>query len=142
MTSYTHRASVDLPADHLFGFLSRPEALPRYFPDLTEVEPTGGDHVHVEAEVGGRHVEAEGWLHVDRDRRTLSWGSPGEDDYHGELTVSDEGTGRSEVAVTLHTERAGGPDVQRGLEEAVAVLTQRATAETQTEAAEKGDDWY
>lgn len=142
MTSYAHQAEVDLAADRLFDFLADPRTLPRYLPELTEVEPVGGDRVHVEAEVGGRHVEAEGWLRVDRDRRTLSWGTPGEDDYHGELTVSDQGDGRSNVAITLHTERAGGPEVQRGLEEAVAVLAHRATAETDTEAAEKGNDWY
>ncbi|MEJ2854521.1 MULTISPECIES: hypothetical protein [unclassified Saccharothrix] len=39
MTSYAHRVTVDLPADDLFGFLSQPETLPRYFPALTEVEP-------------------------------------------------------------------------------------------------------
>ena len=142
MTSYEHRASVDVPADDLFAFVAEPGNLPKYFPDLTEVESTGGDGVHVEAEVGGRHVEAEGWIRVDRATRTLSWGTPGEDDYHGELTVADEGAGRSGITITLHTEHVGGPDVQRALEEAMAVLTHRATAETESDAAQKGDGWY
>ncbi|MBW4718184.1 SRPBCC family protein [Saccharothrix obliqua] len=142
MSSYQHRATVDLPPDRLFDYLAEPENLPRYFPDLTEVEPVGGDRVHVEADLGGRHVAADGWVRVDRDRRTLSWGTPGQDDYHGELSVTDRDAGRSEIAVTLHTEHTGGPDVQQALEEAVAVLTHRATAEHDTAATEKGDDWY
>ncbi|MEU4806946.1 SRPBCC family protein [Actinosynnema sp. NPDC023587] len=142
MASYTHQVEVDLPSGRLFDFLADPRTLPQYMPKLTEVEPVGGDRVHVEADVGGKHITTEGWLRVDRDRHTLSWGTPGEDDYHGELTVSDHGAGRSEIAITLHTERAGGPDVQRGLEEAVAVLTHRATAETDTQAAERGNDWF
>ncbi|MBB5958038.1 uncharacterized protein YndB with AHSA1/START domain [Saccharothrix tamanrassetensis] len=142
MGSYEHRASVDLAADRLFDLLSDRENLPRYFPVMSELDPAGGDRVHVEAELGGRHVEAEAWLRVDRERRMLSWGTPGEDDYHGELAVNDQGAGRSEIVVTLHTERAGGPDIQRSLEETVAVLTHRATAEADTAAAEKGDDWF
>jgi len=142
LSTYEHRATIDVPPDRLFDFLAEPNNLPRYFPKLTEVDPTGGDRVHVEADLGDRHVEAEGWLRVDRDRRTLSWGTPGESDYHGDLKVTDLDAGRSEIAVTLHTERAGGPDVQRGLEEAVAVLAHSATAETETESAEKGDNWF
>ncbi|RKT55288.1 SRPBCC family protein [Saccharothrix australiensis] len=142
MSSYEHRAAVDLAPDRLFDFLAEPKNLPRYFPELTEVDPVGGDRVHVEADLGDRHVAADGWLRVDRDRRTLSWGTPGETDYHGELSVTGQDAGRSEIVVTLHTERAGGPEIQRSLEEAVAVLAHRATAETDAAAAEKGDEWY
>ncbi|HEY8371400.1 MAG TPA: SRPBCC family protein [Pseudonocardiaceae bacterium] len=126
MGDFRHVAPVDMPADELFDFLAKPDNLPRYFPAMTEAEPVGGDRVHVEADLGNRHVEAEAWLQVDRRNRHLSWGAPGEDDYHGELTIVEQGPNRCEVSVTLHTERAGGDEVQRGLEQTLASLAQRA----------------
>jgi uncharacterized membrane protein len=141
MPDYDYTAPVELPADRLFGYLSDPENLPGFLPEMTEAHREGGDRVHVEADVHGRHVEGEAWLRPDAGARTLSWGAPGEDDYHGELTVRDLGDGTSEVTVHLHTERAGGPDVQQGLEQAVAALAHRASAEGDLSDAEHQRGW-
>ncbi|MBB4684471.1 SRPBCC family protein [Amycolatopsis jiangsuensis] len=141
MPSYDYTAQVDVPADQLFGYLAKPGNLPAFLPALTEARPVEGDRVHVEADVDGRHVAGEAWLHVDRGARTLSWGAPGEDDYHGDLSVRDHGENDSEVTIRLHTERAGGEEVQRGLEEAVAALAHRAAAETDLSAAEHQEGW-
>ncbi|HEY7596768.1 MAG TPA: SRPBCC family protein [Actinophytocola sp.] len=130
MTTYTHTAEADVPADVLFRFLAEPRNLPRYFPQMTAAEPEGGDVVHVAAEVHGEHVEGEAWLHTRGMERRLEWGAEGPDDYHGELQVDDLEPGRSRITVSLHSVReAGGDEVQRGLEEAVAALTQAAAAD-------------
>jgi len=130
MTQYRHTATADVPADELFAFLSHPENLPRYFPEMKVAEPTGGDSVHVEAEVHGERVASEAWLRTDRADRSLSWGAEGPDDYRGELRIRDDGRGASEITVTLHSVReADGEEVQRGLERTIAAMTQAVTAD-------------
>jgi uncharacterized membrane protein len=130
MTTYTHTADADVPAEVLFQFLADPQNLPRYFPRMTAAEPEGGDTVHVEAEVHGNHVEGEAWLRSDESARRLAWGAEGPDDYHGELQVEELDQRRSRVTVTLHSVReAGSGEVQEGLEQAVAALAQAAAAD-------------
>lgn len=142
MTEYRYTATADLPADELFSFLSHPENLPRYFPAMKVAEPTGGESVHVEAEVHGHRVASEAWLHTDAATRTLTWGAEGPDDYHGELRVADAGPASAEITVTLHSVReADGGEVQKGLERTVAAMTQAASADADVEAAESQGGW-
>jgi uncharacterized protein YndB with AHSA1/START domain len=130
MTTYTHTAEADVPADALFSFLADPTNLPRYFPQMTSAEPEGGETVHVEAEVHGHHVEGQAWVRPDAAARTLSWGAEGPDDYHGELEIEEVAPGRSRITVTLHSVReAEGDEVQEGLTQTVAALAQAATAD-------------
>jgi uncharacterized protein YndB with AHSA1/START domain len=129
MTTYTHTAEADVPANALFGFLSDPRNLPKYFPQMTTAEPEGGETVHVEAEVHGHRVSGEAWVRPDESARTLEWGAEGPDDYHGELRVDEVAPGRSRITVSLHSVRdADGDEVQQGLEHTVAALAQAATA--------------
>jgi len=137
MTTYSHTADADVPADVLFSFLADPRNLPRYFPQMTAAEPEGGETVHVEAEVHGHHVEGEAWVRPDESARRLAWGAEGPDDYHGELQVDELEPGRSRITVALHSVReADGGEVQQGLEQAVAALAQAATADG--DAAQRG----
>lgn len=53
----------------------------------------------------------------------MRWGSPGPNDYQGELTVT--GNGGSTLTVTLNTERADGPGIRAGLETTLARQTPR-----------------
>lgn len=130
MTTYTHTAEADVPADVLFRFLADPRNLPRYFPQMTEAEPEGGDTVHVEAEVHGEHVESEAWVRSDESARRLEWGAEGPDDYHGELEVEEVKPGRSRITVALHSVRDVDSNVmQEELEQTVAALAQAATAD-------------
>src|SRR5262245_58192830 len=105
MTTYTHTADADIPADVLFRFLADPQNLPRYFPQMTAAEPEGGETVHVEAEVHGKHVEGEAWVRPDEAARRLSWGAEGPDDYHGALRVDEVEPGRCRITVELHSVR-------------------------------------
>ena len=99
----------------------RCENLPNYFERMTSVTDNGDGTIAVTADLGDRVVEGEAWLEVDRDAKTLSWGSEGPNDYSGQLQVTGN---RVELAVevTLQTERAGGEEIQEGLEQTVANL--------------------
>lgn len=137
MTTYTHTAEADVPADVLFRFLADPTNLPRYFPQMTTAEPEGGETVHVEADVHGDHVEGQAWVRPDPATRTLAWGAEGPDDYHGELRIEEVEPGRSRISVALHSVRdADGDELQRDLEQTVAALAQAATADG--DAAQRG----
>lgn len=130
MAIYTHSAEADVPADVLFRFLADPRNLPRYFPQMTAAEPSGGETVHVEAEVHGDHVEGQAWVRPDESARRLEWGAEGPDDYRGELQVDELEPGRSRITVTLHSVRkADGGEVQEELEQTVAALAQAAAAD-------------
>jgi uncharacterized membrane protein len=96
--------AVSAPADDLFAYLSDAGHLPEYFPDITEAEPEGNDHVHVEAKVpGGSTRGGEAWFRVDGDARRLEWGSDSDRGYHGWLEVSEH-SGGSEVSLGLTME--------------------------------------
>ncbi|KZB82966.1 SRPBCC family protein [Amycolatopsis regifaucium] len=142
MTDYSHTATIDMPAAELFAFLREPRNLPRYFPQMTQAEPEGGDAVHVEADVHGQHVEGEAWLKVDEKSRSLRWGAQGPHDYQGELAIEDAGPASSRLTVTLHSVRdAEDEEVQRGLEETVAALAHTAAADADVQAAEEEGGW-
>ncbi|MFI9007392.1 SRPBCC family protein [Actinosynnema sp. NPDC053489] len=114
MTSYEHRAPVEMSARELFEFLARPGSLPQHLPGLADSTPR-----------------------VDREGRRVSWE---ENRYRGVLTVVDDGAGRSEVVLAVETDEPG--DVQRELEEAVAAVAHRATSEADVDAARNQDTWY
>ncbi len=113
-----YEANIELGADpdEVFHYLSDVANLPRYFERMTSAEAGDGDEVHVQADLGDRTVEGDAWFKVNNAERSLSWGSEGPNDYHGELRVSDSGMG-SEVSVVLSTARAAGPEIQHGLEQ-------------------------
>ena len=96
---------VEAPAGALFEFVAEVGNLPRYFEQMTAAEPAGDEAVRVTAQVDGREREGEAWFRVDRVARRVEWGSEGPNDYHGWLDVTDEGGGRSTVAVHVSTER-------------------------------------
>jgi hypothetical protein len=130
MTTYTHTADADVPADVLFRFLADPRNLPRYFPQMTAAEPEGGETVHVEADVHGEHIESEAWVRPDESARRLEWGAEGPDDYHGELQVDELEPGRSRITLALHSVRdADDAEVRHEVERTVAALAQAAAAD-------------
>ncbi len=105
MADYEKSGSVNAPAQKLFDFLAEVRNLPRYFEHLTKAEPGDGAEVHVEAVVpGGGHQEGEAWFKVDHDARHITWGSEGDNDYTGWLTVTGDDT-TSNVTIGLHMNR-------------------------------------
>ena len=124
MAEYERSATVQADADTLFRYLSDVENLPRYFARMTDAEPTGGEEVHVTAEIdvegrGTQRVEGEAWFQVDDEARTIQWGSEGPNEYRGELRVTGEGSS-SQVAVRLETKHDAAGEIERDLEQTVA----------------------
>ncbi|WP_410651455.1 SRPBCC family protein [Amycolatopsis sp. cmx-4-54] len=142
MSDYRHAAEIDMPASDLFAYLREPRNLPRYFPQMSQVEPQSGDTVHVEADVHGEHVEGDAWFKVDEENRSLSWGAQGSHDYRGTLSIEDLGPNECRLTVTLSSVReAADEEVRRGLEETVAALAHTAAADSDVEAAEEQGGW-
>jgi uncharacterized membrane protein len=121
MADFLASTDVAAPADELFDYLSQVDNLPNYFERMTSVTDNEDGTISVSADLGDRVVEAEAWFEVDPDAKTLSWGSEGPNDYAGQLQVTGTGS-NSVVEVTLRTERAGGEEIQEGLEQTVAVI--------------------
>jgi len=117
MGDYEQSTTVLAKPDKVFAYLSDLKNLPSYFDRMTSASPGDGDEVHTTALVDGQEVEGTAWFTVEEDERTLSWGSEGPNDYHGELEVtsSDEQRGASVVTVRLHTTRVDDGSIDEGL---------------------------
>jgi uncharacterized protein YndB with AHSA1/START domain len=128
MGTYEATTAVTAAPDELFAYLSDVNNLPEYFAAMKAAEPAGdaeghgggsvppgANAVHTVAEVHGQRREGEAWFTHDADARTISWGSEGPNDYHGELSVTGEGE-TSSVTVRLHTEHVEGGDVDRDVQ--------------------------
>ncbi len=130
MADYERTTTVDAPADDLFEYLSKVENLPSYMDRMTSAHNLPGDEVEVEARVepgdvggspdsgNGQTVGGEAWFRIDADTMTLSWGSEGPHDYHGELEVAPDGAA-SRVTVRLHTTHDA-PGIEDGIEQTLA----------------------
>jgi uncharacterized protein YndB with AHSA1/START domain len=101
MSVKEHSGKIDAPADEVFQYLSDVRNLPHYFPEMTHAEPEGRDRRHdatavdVEGDVGGTRHESHGWFKVDPDHRRIEWGSQDTEDYHGWMTVEEQGKASS-----------------------------------------------
>jgi DNA-binding HxlR family transcriptional regulator len=84
-----------LPPDVLFDYLSDVGNLPHYFAAMKSAEPGEGNEVHTVAEVDGHRVEGDAWFTAEDGSRSMRWGSEGENDYAGELSVAGHGTARA-----------------------------------------------
>jgi len=133
MGTYESTTTVEAPPDELFAYLSDVHNLPDYFAAMKSAEPAGAaegdapagaEAVHSVAEVDGQRREGEAWFRRDETARSISWGSEGPNDYHGELRVDGDGDS-SQVSVTLHTEHAEGDRIQEGLETTLAQIKER-----------------
>jgi uncharacterized protein YndB with AHSA1/START domain len=130
MGTYESTTTVTASPDALFSYLSDIHNLPEYFAAMRSAEPAGSaegdvppgsEAVHTVAEVDGQRREGEAWFRRDAGARSLSWGSEGPSDYHGELRVDEAGDG-SRVTVRLHTEHVEDARVQDGLETTLAKI--------------------
>ena len=100
MPEYTDTIDVSAPADAVFKFVSDVENLPKYLPTVHHAHPQAGERVEVEGEANGHAYNSDGWFKVDEASRTMSWGSDGENDYSGKMTVTGDATS-AKVACSL-----------------------------------------
>ncbi|MFO7276396.1 MAG: SRPBCC family protein [Pseudomonadota bacterium] len=131
MSEYEHAVTVRAPADKVFEFVSNVENLPHYLPTVDSAEPQPGERVRVRGRVQGRSYDSDGYYRVNAAKRRMEWGSDGENQYRGWLTVEGDGA-TSNVRVHLSFEprpdqiqqferQTGDADrtIQQGLEEAL-----------------------
>lgn len=121
MGDHERSTTVAAPPERLFDYLSDVGNLPHYMAAMESAEPAGGDTVHTVAEVDGTRQEGDAWLTAEDGSRTMRWGSPGPNDYAGELSVA-AAEGGSRVTVKLHTQHGDAETVERGLEETLATI--------------------
>jgi uncharacterized protein YndB with AHSA1/START domain len=130
MGTYESTTTVTAAPDELFSYLSDVHNLPEYFAAVKSAEPAGkatgdvppgAEAVHSVAVVNGQRAEGEAWFQRDAGARSISWGSEGPNDYHGELKVDGDGES-SKVTVRLHTEHAEGDQIREGLETTLAQI--------------------
>lgn len=109
MADYEREHDVETGAQRVYELLSDVTNLPRFFPGITSATPrAGGNAVDTTAVIeppgqDRREVRGEAWFTTDEQARRLEWGSEGENNYHGSLTVAENGSGAT-VKLALHTE--------------------------------------
>ena len=113
------------PAD-VFSWVSQAGNLPHYLPPIKEASTEGsaeagapGEKVRMTGEIPDRgEFEGEGYLSVEEGQRRMEWGAEIGREYSGWLTVSDAGSGHSEVTVHLSFgEASQEPQIQEGSSE-------------------------
>ncbi|KAA9165008.1 hypothetical protein FPZ12_007110 [Amycolatopsis acidicola] len=105
MSTFRYTAPADLPADEAFAFISDAPNLLTLLPEADRA-----------------------WITTDEANRRLHWGTESEGEDHGELRVRDRGPDMCEVEVSVASRRDG-EQVRQELEEAVAALTHKASAD-------------
>ncbi len=124
MTEHESSTGVDRSADTVFAYLSDVSNLPEYLPRMTSARRAGEHEVSVTADLdlgeqGHQEVSGEARFDVDDHARTLTWGSEGDSDYGGRITVRPEGEDASTVTVMLRWHHGDPQDVDADLERTV-----------------------
>ncbi len=90
MADYGDRIDVTGSADAVFAFISNISNLPQYLPTVHGAHAHGADRVEVDGMANGHQYASAGWFKVDQDARSMSWGSDGQNDYAGRMTVTGD----------------------------------------------------
>jgi len=129
MTDYTATTTVPYDITDTFGFIKDPENLPDYFPRVSEAHLVEPELVRttavVDADQDGddERVVSDAWFHVDEAAHAITWGSPGESDYHGSLAL-EEVDGKTKLSLSVTTVHDI-PEVQQGLDSALEAIAGR-----------------
>ncbi len=91
MPEYTDRVTVAASPDAVFRFVSDIKNLPKYLPTVSGAHPQADERVAVEGKANGHTYNSDGYFKVDQAARTMTWGSDGENDYSGKMSVSGQG---------------------------------------------------
>lgn len=133
MSEYEHATTVQASPETVFAFVSDVHNLPRYLPTVHNAMPAAGGKVRVQGEAQGHPYDDDGYLRVDQASRRMEWGSDGEDDYSGWLTVTGDDAMRATVTVHLAFGEQTGDEqqipnqderIERGLREALDAIRQ------------------
>lgn len=129
MTTYESTTTIQVTATKLFAYLSDVENLPDYFPRMTSAHRTEGDKITttatIEHEGKTREVEGEAWVKVEKADQTLTWGSPGPNNYTGQLDLDPIDDTSCSATVRITTDREG-DRIQDGVDETVQGIKRAA----------------
>jgi carbon monoxide dehydrogenase subunit G len=135
MPSYSRTTKIAVDQDTAYAYLSDPENLPEYFPQITKVTPkSGGNEVETTAviEPPGQEKRTEhgtAWFESDDDSRKVTWGSEGSNDYHGELDFDEDGDSGCTVTLTLSTE-SDHPGIEESIDETLRTISSTLTSQS------------
>lgn len=89
--------------DDMFAWISDVNNLPHYLPPIKSADlEHGGDRLWLRGEIPGQgEFENKGCFRVHEQERRMEWGAEVYRDYSGELSVSENGGGKSAVTVRL-----------------------------------------
>ena len=87
MSHYSSELKVAADPDQVFDYVKKPENMPKYLPTVHGAHDEGAGRVAVDGEAAGHAYHSDGWFKIDDAARTMSWGSDGENEYSGSLTV-------------------------------------------------------
>lgn len=114
MPAYSDQTDVQAPADAVFRYVADVKNLSKYLPTVHRAEPEAGERVRVEGTANHHEYTSDGWFKTDEATKTVTWGSDGENDYSGKMSVSGDGS-RAQVKVTINYSPK--PDVAKSMEE-------------------------
>lgn len=100
MSDFDESIRIETGADEVFAFVSNVQNLPLYLPTVRRAAPQLGQRAEIEGTVDGRRYLSDVDLRVDHATRSMHWGSDGEYQYRGWLTVGGR-NGTCEVKVHL-----------------------------------------
>ena len=107
MAEYTDRITVAAAPATVFKFVSDVNNLPKYLPTVHHAVSQSGERVAVEGAANGHAYNSDGWFKVDPGAQSMTWGSDGENDYSGKMTVSGSGDSATVECSLKFTPSAG-----------------------------------
>ena|SRR2546426_3606067 len=102
MAEYERSATVHATPAATYEYLADPRHMPEYVATMTQAQRSDRAHLHVTAEVEGRHEEGDAMFRSDPSSRRLEWGREGHA-YRGWLTVAGDNGSTSTVTIHLET---------------------------------------
>lgn len=132
MHDYRRERVIATDPKQLYAYLSDVAHLPEYFARLRSAELVTEEEVHTQAVVEGpgdqiQEVSGTAWFRRDDRAQQIQWGSEGENNYHGQLTVSESGDGSSRVVLEIHTE-SDHDGIHDGIDETLSAVEAAAHA--------------
>jgi len=121
MAEYERSKTVPASGATVYAYVADPANLPAYISTMVRADAVSGGHLHVAAEVEGRHEEGDARFRAGSAARRIEWGGSGTSDYHGWLQVADAEPGSSTVTIHLSTTSPDDADqVEQALAETLA----------------------
>jgi uncharacterized protein YndB with AHSA1/START domain len=119
MPDYERSRDIDAAPEAVWRVVSDPGRLAEWVPTTSTSRPAGHDAVELVGESHGHEYDLQSGFVTDDAARRLSWDSPRDSGYRGDLTVAEHpGGSRVTVRVTIPLAPADADEeINRGLRE-------------------------